>query len=82
MAIIRGGLLLYQEEAIGDIDGVNKTFTTSYPFLSETIRVLLNGLELRSPDDYVIIDSSTFQLNYAPIGGSDPDTLVVSYQRV
>lgn len=81
MAELRGGLLLRTEEAIGTIDSVNKTFTTSFAYIPTTIRVFLNGLEQVSPDDYVEIDSTTIEFVNAPIGGSDPDRVTVSYQR-
>ena len=82
MAVVKGGLFLRKEDATGDIDGLNKTFNTSFAFLSDSLRVLLNGIELRESHDYNIVDSITFELLEAPIGGPDPDVVTVSYQRI
>lgn len=47
---------IYKEEfLIGTIDGINKIFTTSVPFLSSSISVYLNGIKEKN----FTIDSST-----------------------
>lgn len=45
MAVLKGGLLLFKENAIGSIDGSNTTFTTSFSFVPGTLTVFLNGVE-------------------------------------
>ena len=81
MAVLRGGLLTYREAAIGSIDGTNTTFTSTFRFIPASLVVKLNGLEQDSPSDFVVIDDHTFEFVNAPIGGNDPDTVIVSYQR-
>ena len=81
MATLHGGLLTYKEEAIGLINGHNTTFVSSFPFIPGTLQVLLNGLEQESPTDYVEIDNETIQFVNPPIGGMDPDIVVLRYQR-
>lgn len=81
MAVLRGGLLLYKEEAIGSIDGYNDTFLASFPFIPGTLRVHLNGLEQDSPDDYVELSNQTIQFVNPPLGGIDSDTVTLTYQR-
>ena len=81
MAVLRGGLLLYKEEAIGNIDGYNDTFLASFPFIPGTLRVHLNGLEQNSPIDYVELNSQTIQFVNPPLGGIDADEVTLEYQR-
>jgi hypothetical protein len=81
MAILRGGLLLYREEAIGDVDGNNTVFISTYKFIPGTLVVKLNGLEQIAPDDYVELDDQTFEFVNPPIGGNNPDKIIISYQR-
>lgn len=81
MGELRGGLLLYREPAIGSIDGYNVTFLTSFPFISGTLQVLLNGLEQSSFTDYIEIDNSTIQFVNPPFGGIDSDIVLMIYQR-
>jgi hypothetical protein len=61
------------EKLIGDIDGVNTTFTTSVPYQSGTIAVMLNGqLKDRTFDDgWIGTDPSSgiVDLKEAPIVG-------------
>ena len=81
MAILRGGTVLVHEDAIGLVDGVNKIFTASFPFVSGTLIVYLNGLEQRSPDDFVEIDNQTFEFTQAPVAGGSPDVVTIMFQR-
>lgn len=67
----------------GVIDGVNKTFHTTYPYNDAYVQVYLNGLLLRADLDtgYTLIPPSTIVMNEAPQAGpDDPDTLEVEYK--
>lgn len=81
MGVIRGGLLTRKEKAIGVIDGVNKSFTTTFSFIPSTLEVFLNGLKLITVDHFNETGSNSFDMVDAPIGGLDPDDLTVRYQR-
>jgi hypothetical protein len=81
MAVLKGGLLLIKEDAIGAIDSSNTTFATSFHYIPGTLRVLLNGLEQGAPADYVELTSNSFEFVEPPIGGVDPDKVSVIYQR-
>ena len=81
MGVIYGGLLAVKEPAAGDVDGTNKTFTTTYDFIPDTLIVYLNGVQQASPDDYVELTTQSFQFIEAPLGGADPDRVRVVYQR-
>lgn len=82
MAILRGGIAIVQEEAIGTVNGLNDTFTTTSPFVLSTLKVALNGLVQLNPDDFIELTNQSFQLVQVPIGGLDPDRIVVQYQKV
>ena len=82
MAVLRGGILIVNEEALGLINSVNKVFTTSAAFAASSLEVHLNGLVLLEGNDYTIVTSQSFEFTNAPIDGSDPDVVVVSYQRL
>jgi hypothetical protein len=81
MGVIYGGLLVVKEPATGPIDGTNRTFTTTYDFIPDTLIVYLNGMEQASPGDYVELTTQSFQFTEAPIGGADPDRVAVVYPR-
>ena len=81
MALLKGGILLYKEEAIGNIDGTNTTFVSSFHFIPGTLDVFLNGLEQHSPSDYIEIDTHTIQFVNPPLGGEDSDIVLMKYQR-
>ena len=81
MAEIRGGILIYREPAIGDVDSINTIFTSQYPFVPTTLRVFLNGLEQILMEDYDEIDNQTIQFVTPPVGGEDADTVQLNYQR-
>jgi len=81
MAVLKGGLLLFKENAIGSIDGSNTTFTTSFSFVPGTLTVFLNGVEQGISVDYVEIDLHTFEFVTPPIGGVESDVVRVQYQK-
>jgi len=81
MAVLRGGLLTRKEKAIGTIDAINKSFTTTFDFVPTTLEVFLNGLKLITTDHFTETGNNTFDLIDAPTGGSDSDAVTVRYQR-
>lgn len=81
MGLLKGGLLLYKESAIGFVDGHNDTYLSSFHFIPGTLRVHLNGLEQNSPEDYVELDTHTIQFVNPPLGGIDSDVVTLTYQR-
>lgn len=82
MAVLRGGILIFKEEASGTIDGANKTFTTNFAFVGASLQVQLNGLELLVNEDYNILTNQSFEFINSPTGGVDPDRITVVYQRL
>lgn len=67
----------------GVIDGINRTFVTSYPYNDTFVQVYLNGLLLQADLEtgYVLVPPSTIVMNEAPQAGpDDPDTLEVEYK--
>ena len=82
MAVLRGGLLTFKQEAIGTVDSVNKTFTTSFKFIADSLQVQLNGLELFVNNDYTILTDQSFEFTNATIGGVNPDIITTLYQRL
>jgi len=56
----------------GTVNGVNKDFTTSTPYVAGTIRVFVNGI-LYSPADtqwgYSELDDTTIRMTTAPLSG-------------
>lgn len=62
-----GSSVLYKLN--GDVDGVNRTFTTPTTYISGTLRVLWNGQSYEPDDDrkgWTEIDSSTIETIEAP----------------
>lgn len=74
------GIAITGEIPSGDIDGMNITFITSNNYVTESLRVSLNGLRLSRGvgNDYVESTPDTFIMNYTPLPG---DTLEVDYQK-
>lgn len=81
MAILRGGLLVRKEEAIGTINGINVSFTTTFTYIPGTLEVSLNGLDLASGDHFTETGSNSFDLADPPAAGANPDIVLVRYQR-
>jgi hypothetical protein len=65
---------VWGETPAGAIDGVNRTYTTTNPYIA--LGVYLNGLRLRHSDDYVETGNQSFQLLNAPLSG---DSLSIDY---
>lgn len=81
MGLLQGGLILYKEKALGIVDGIRVDFSTTYQTIPQTIRVYLNGLEQTSPEDYTVTANDTIRFATPPLGGDDPDVVLIAYQR-
>jgi hypothetical protein len=64
------------ETPIGVLDGVNKVFTASSTFLSDTLEVYLNGLRQRQTADYDELSTTQFQFVLAPLAS---DSISIDY---
>lgn len=56
-------------DLIGTVDGANRNFTTPAPFVTGTIKSIINGVVYESTDDnygFTEVSSSEIQLNTAP----------------
>ena len=71
---------VFGENPMGDVDGVNKIFTTEYDFVESSLEIFLNGLRLDEgvDRDYLLDGDNKFIMNDAPIGGDD---LTVNYVK-
>lgn len=64
---------------VGAINGTNRSFTTSFVFITTSVGVYLNG-QLKVPaldDGFIITGAQTIEMKLAPLVG---DTFVVEYQ--
>ena len=61
---------------VGDIDGINTSFTTSAQFVPSSFRLYYNGQRLYLSDDYLITGVNSFEMEWAPIA---PGKLVAEY---
>ena len=64
------------EAPAGAIDGVNTTFTTSKPYTTGQITVLLNGLK---EYDFIEVNDTTIQFLTAPKNAGFTDKIEVIY---
>lgn len=67
-----------KELATGAINGTNKVFTTSQPYVSGKITVLLNGLK---EYDFTEIDDTTIELTTAPKNAGFTDKIELIYTK-
>lgn len=60
------------EEAIGPINGVNRDFATSEPFVPGSLHVFLSGLLIRQGDDdgFDVISPTLYRMRIAPPAGA------------
>lgn len=64
----------------GVIDGANKDFTTTNNFISNSLKVYLDGQRMylgSIPNDYTITGSNSFRMNFAPPSGAK---IIVDYR--
>ena len=76
-----GGLtaeyFIYDETPAGNINGINKLFTTAASYVTGKLRVFLNG---HKELNFTEKSSTTFELEDAPLSDSPtPDKVTVSY---
>jgi hypothetical protein len=65
---------------VGVTDGANRTFTTPTKYVSDSIKIIINGQLYEDSDDnfgWTEIDDETIELTIAPING---DILQAFYQ--
>lgn len=67
---------VYGEIPSGAINGVNRSYTTAFPYSPQLLAVYLSGLRMRRTDDYTEITSTSFQMVTAPFAS---DTITVDY---
>jgi hypothetical protein len=68
---------VYNAPYIGDKDGVNVFFTPIDRFITDTLSVKINGLEIQRNIDYTVEDS-TIVLVLAPV---DEETMVLDFNK-
>jgi len=67
-----------QEDLTSQIDGTDKNYITTEPFLTDTLRVYINGLKQRLTSDVEIISLNQFRLLTTPV--TTADNLEVIYK--
>lgn len=70
--------LLFAENLTGDVDGVNKVFTTTHTYQTGRIYPYKNGQQLVSPGDFTETGTNEITLTFAPREG---DIMFVQYVR-
>jgi hypothetical protein len=70
--------LIWGEIPGGNTNGINRTFTSAYPYNSNFFSVFLNGLRQRLSSDYTQTGSQSFQFLNAPGPG---DTVSIDYAQ-
>lgn len=68
-----------EETPTGTVNGTNKVFTVSRPYIGGTLRVYVNGLRQALTTHFTETSSTTFTLDDAPLTG---DVIRVEYQFV
>lgn len=64
------------ETPAGDINGLNKVFTSARNYILNTVQVYLNGLLQRSGTDYTLANNNQIVFSNAPQEG---DKIIISY---
>jgi hypothetical protein len=76
--IKKGSNVVIDEPLIGDLNGLNKTFTTPNNFKSDRISIYYNGQKLTSVYDFEITGTNEIELIYLFPG--DKDILTATYE--
>lgn len=71
--------IVASEKPTGTIDGSNSTFVTANPFVPGTLSVMVNGIELSTPEEYFTTGTNTVVLTNSPIVG---DRVLVNYAQL
>lgn len=77
---VTSGISIYNETPSGIMDGVNRIFTTQFPFVTRTTRVYKNTLKLTlgASNDYT--ESGPNQINILCIL-RDTDIITINYEK-
>lgn len=75
-----GGSIIEGDIAIGEIDGVNRVFSSTLPFMSGTIKVCVNGVGQLRGIHYVELSDTQVQLVDPPRTGDPNDVVSFDYQ--
>jgi hypothetical protein len=70
--------LIWGETPSGNTNGLNRTFTSAYPYNSNFLGVFLNGVRQRLTNDYTQTGAQSFQFLNAPSPG---DTVSIDYAQ-
>ena len=71
----------HREQLIGDIDGVNTDYITTYEFRNNLTFVFKNGIIQNLGNDYSEIDNSIIRFDEAPKNDGFEDDLFIIYFR-
>jgi hypothetical protein len=72
------GIEIWGETPIGTVNGINKNYTSAYPYRPNLCAVFLNGIRQRRIDDYTETGSQSFSFVNAPLPG---DSLSIDYMQ-
>lgn len=72
------GVIILGEKPVGDINGINQTYTTAYNYRPGRLQVFYNGQALHSPDDFTETGYNEFTLTY--MLPDNTDELRVTYE--
>jgi hypothetical protein len=64
----------FMESVTGDINGVNRDFSTLYDFVSDTLYVIEDGILIKQSDTALgitVTGSNSFRTHEAPVTGRD-----------
>lgn len=72
--------LVENDNVVGDVDGLNTTYTTTFNYVPGTLRLYLNGLRQRvgGGNDFTESGSNQITMNNPPLPG---DVLIADYQK-
>jgi hypothetical protein len=72
------GVEIWGETPGGAVNGINKSYTSTYPYRPNLCGVFLNGIRQRRIDDYIETGSQSFSFVNAPLPG---DSLSIDYMQ-
>jgi hypothetical protein len=78
-----GALQIVRDEHVADGDGTTTDFTTDWPYVSGSLRVYVDGVQIINGLTEVDPDAGTFSLDFAPlgaIGDSRAEIVTATYQ--
>lgn len=75
---INDTITFINEEPFGSIDGINKVFTTTYPFISTSLILFRNGIKEKY---FNILSDTQIEINEPPLDHHYDDLIEVMYMR-